>query len=77
MSADYQRGYLDGYRDDDRGRIALAESQRLTFAEAMGDTADSQPEADYWVGYYHGVSHQERGYPPSGALSRGDIPGGL
>lgn len=81
---EYQRGYLDGYRDavadrDDPAhemRIGEQEGERLLLAESMGQPPpDPEAESGYWLGYYHGRSHGHTGTPPAGAA--GQVPAGL
>lgn len=81
MSTEYQRGYLDGYRDvttpDDAPTIGEQEAERQTFAEGMGAGPGNEEMGDYWIGYYHGRAHREHGEATDGARGRGEIPAGL
>lgn len=87
-TSDYERGYLDGYRDA-RAEAEVAdpsllpttagehEAKRSDLREAVGDTTLPGDESDYWLGYYHGRTHGLNGTPAAVALKRGEIPGGL
>ncbi len=76
---EYQRGYLDGYREDDSRDETLGEQEADRQAGALlgGATIKSEPLADYWLGYYHGRAHRKTGQPGEGAVQRGEIPEGL
>lgn len=76
---EYQRGYLDGYRDV-RGAADVGgqEAERVTLAEMVeGVRPDPAGESDYWLGYYHGRGHARRGQAGPGALCRAEVPPGL
>ncbi len=77
---DYQRGYLDGYREEARpgevagNQTAAQEAERIALAEALDEPASDDDLGSYWVGLYHGRFHRRTGTPAQGAH---DVPAGL
>ena len=80
---DYQRGYLDGYRDcargqldSDRGSNGHHEAQRQNLAEMLGTPMPAKDCKDYWIGYDHGWDHA-RNKGPGLYARRNEIPPGI
>jgi hypothetical protein len=81
---DYQRGYLDGYRDRRAHALGISgglragkmEADRLDLAKQVGADPGLVARVMYWLGYLHGRYHARHGVPAPTA-DHDKIPPGL